>query len=120
MLRDIVSVSENRWLVTECCEDGGCTLAHHGIPAGYGMRSPGITSTGFLCWAQSTVLCATSAHIAEPMMKPRQPRRRKPPSPRDPMPPEVPEVTSKAAPTKDAASEEIPEHIRRMLEAAYT
>jgi hypothetical protein len=36
------------------------------------------------------------------------------------MPPEVPEVSTEAAPAKDDATEEIPEHIRRMLEAAYT
>ena len=36
------------------------------------------------------------------------------------MPPEVPEVTTRTAPAKDDASEQIPEHIRRMLEAAYT
>jgi len=54
------------------------------------------------------------------MVKPRPPRRRKPPSPRDTLPPDVPEVATAAAPTKDDTSDPIPEHIRRMLEAAYT
>jgi len=36
------------------------------------------------------------------------------------MPPEVPEVTSAAAPDAKDEADPIPEHIRRMLEAAYT
>jgi hypothetical protein len=51
-------------------------------------------------------------------MKPRAPQRRKPLS-RDVLPPDVPEVVSAAQPVKDD-DDEIPEHIRRMLEAAYT
>ncbi|MGA3004923.1 MAG: hypothetical protein ABSE20_24710 [Acetobacteraceae bacterium] len=61
-----------------------------------------------------------AANCAETMVKPRPPRRRKPPSPRDTLPPDVPEVATAAAPTKDDTSDPIPEHIRRMLEAAYT
>ena len=41
-------------------------------------------------------------------------------TPRDAAPPEVPEVSSKpVAPVVDEA-DPIPEHIRKMLEAAYT
>jgi len=36
------------------------------------------------------------------------------------MPPDVPEVTRAALPVGEDQSEPIPEHIRRMLEAAYT
>jgi len=53
-------------------------------------------------------------------MKPRPSRLRKPPSARDALPPEVPEMAIATAPAKDDTSEPIPEHIRRMLEAAYT
>ena len=52
-------------------------------------------------------------------MKPRLPRRRETPK-RDTMPPEVPEVSDVARPSPDAEPDPIPEHIRRMLEAAYT
>ena len=57
---------------------------------------------------------------AEPIVKPRPPRRRKSASPRNDLPPDVPEVVTEAALPKDDTSEPIPEHIRRMLEAAYT
>jgi hypothetical protein len=60
------------------------------------------------------------ANDAEPIVKPRPPHRRKSASPRDSLPPDVPEVATAAAPAKDDTSEPIPEHIRRMLEAAYT
>jgi hypothetical protein len=53
-------------------------------------------------------------------MKPRPPRRRKTSSARDALPPDVPEVASTAQPATDDKSDSIPEHIRRMLEAAYT
>jgi hypothetical protein len=36
------------------------------------------------------------------------------------VPPEVPEVTSATATVTEDKSDPIPEHIRRMLEAAYT
>lgn len=52
-------------------------------------------------------------------MKPRPPNRRKLPT-RDVIPPDVPEVTSAVAPLTDDEPDPIPEHIRRMLEAAYT
>ena len=48
-----------------------------------------------------------------------RPRDRKVPA-RDTMPPDVPEVTSAALPMGQEQSDPIPEHIRRMLEAAYT
>ncbi len=53
-------------------------------------------------------------------MKPRLARRRIRPA-QDLLPPEVPEVT-KAPPAEkpEADSDPIPEHIRRMLEVAYT
>lgn len=54
------------------------------------------------------------------VMKPRPPRRRKSPSPRDALPPDVLEVATAAPPATDDKSDAIPEHIRRMLEAAYT
>jgi len=55
-------------------------------------------------------------------LKPRPPQRRKILA-RDVTPPDVPEVSS--APVREpsapkAESDEIPDHIRRMLEAAYT
>ena len=53
-------------------------------------------------------------------MKPRPRRRRKSASPRDALPPDVPEVATAAPPATDDKSDAIPEHIRRMLEAAYT
>jgi hypothetical protein len=52
-------------------------------------------------------------------MKPRPSPRRKTPT-RDVMPPDVPEVSSAPAPAAEKESDPIPEHIRRMLEAAYT
>jgi hypothetical protein len=55
--------------------------------------------------------------LAEFVMKPRPPRRRKP---RDILPQDVPEVATAAPPANDDKSDPIPEHIRRMLEAAYT
>jgi hypothetical protein len=36
------------------------------------------------------------------------------------VPPDVPEVTSAASPVTQDAVDPVPEHIRRMLEAAYT
>jgi hypothetical protein len=60
----------------------------------------------------------------ETALKSRPPRRRKPTA-RAPVPPEVPEV-ARPAPKAGATGEpkpetsDIPEHIRRMLEAAYT
>ena len=55
-------------------------------------------------------------------MKPRPPHRRK--IRREPVrtiaPPEVPEVTPKTASPAEAETDPIPDHIRRMLEAAYT
>lgn len=57
---------------------------------------------------------------AEPVVKPRPPRRRKPPVPRNPLPPDVPEVVTAADPVPVDKSDPIPDHIRRMLEAAYT
>jgi hypothetical protein len=56
---------------------------------------------------------------AEPAVKPRPPRRRKPPA-KDVLPPDVPEVVSTAAPKPENDADLLPEHIRRMLEAAYT
>ena len=53
------------------------------------------------------------------MLKAVPPRRRKLP-PRGVMPPEVPEVTSAPPPPVNDETDAIPEHIRRMLEAAYT
>jgi hypothetical protein len=55
----------------------------------------------------------------EPEVKPRPPQRRKPPA-RDALPPDVPEVVSEALPVTEDENDPIPEHIRRMLEAAYT
>jgi len=52
-------------------------------------------------------------------VKPRLPRRRKLP-PRDIAPPDVPEVSAPARPAPENVAEDIPDHIRRMLEAAYT
>jgi len=52
-------------------------------------------------------------------VKPRPSPRRKPPI-RDVLPPDVPEVVSAAAPVAEDEADPIPEHIRRMLEAAYT
>ena len=52
-------------------------------------------------------------------MKSRPSPRRKPPS-RDLVPPEVPEVASVASPATKEDADLLPEHIRRMLEAAYT
>jgi hypothetical protein len=57
-------------------------------------------------------------------MKSRPSPRRKPPS-RDLMPPDVPEVAnpevaSAASPAAKDESGLLPDHIRRMLEAAYT
>ncbi|HEX3993241.1 MAG TPA: hypothetical protein VHX39_18865 [Acetobacteraceae bacterium] len=60
------------------------------------------------------------ANHAESAVKPRLPRRRKPPSPRDPLPPDVPEVAPATASNPEDDSDLLPEHIRRMLEAAYT
>jgi hypothetical protein len=57
---------------------------------------------------------------AESAVKPRSPRRRKPPSPRDPLPPDVPEVAPATATKPENDADLLPEHIRRMLEAAYT
>jgi hypothetical protein len=54
------------------------------------------------------------------LMKPRPPRRRKSPAPRDALPPDVPEVATAAPPATEDKSDAIPDHIRRMLEAAYT
>jgi hypothetical protein len=36
------------------------------------------------------------------------------------MPPDVPEVVGQASPVAEDEPDPIPEHIRRMLEAAYT
>jgi hypothetical protein len=52
-------------------------------------------------------------------MKPRPPRRRKPTT-RDVLPPDVPEVVKTATPKAENEADLLPEHIRRMLEAAYT
>jgi hypothetical protein len=55
-------------------------------------------------------------------LKPRPAQRRKILA-RDVTPSEVPEVSSasvRASPVVKGETEEIPEHIRRMLEAAYT
>ncbi|MGD0431965.1 MAG: hypothetical protein ABSA58_12830 [Acetobacteraceae bacterium] len=55
-------------------------------------------------------------------MKPRTPPRRKLAS-RDVIPPEVPEAaaaTQSAPSDPKAEPQDIPDHIRRMLEAAYT
>jgi len=52
-------------------------------------------------------------------MKPRPPRRRKP-TVRQALPPEVPEVVTAASPAGRDQTDQLPEHIRRMLEAAYT
>ncbi len=60
--------------------------------------------------------------LGEPDLKPRPPRRRKFPS-RDTVPPQVPETVSDDRPAEPAGTGEtdlLPEHIRRMLEAAYT
>jgi hypothetical protein len=59
------------------------------------------------------------ANDAELAVKPRPPRRRQTPA-REVLPPEVPEVASTIPPAAEAANELLPEHIRRMLEAAYT
>jgi hypothetical protein len=50
---------------------------------------------------------------------PRKPPRRKPPV-RDVMPPDVPEVSGTDSPVTKDEADPLPEHIRRMLEAAYT
>jgi len=56
-------------------------------------------------------------------VKPSSPRRRLPgrnvPA-RDVIPPDVPEVVATPASEPREATDPIPEHIRRMLEAAYT
>jgi hypothetical protein len=52
-------------------------------------------------------------------VKSRPPPRRKLPA-RDLVPPEVPEYTSASSPAANDEADPIPEHIRRMLEAAYT
>ena len=55
-------------------------------------------------------------------MKPRPPRRRKAPA-QDVLPRDVPETRPGAAPEPDnvePADENLPDAIRRMLEAAYT
>ena len=48
-----------------------------------------------------------------------RPRSRKLPA-ADVLPPDVPEVTSTALPADEQQPDQVPEHIRRMLEAAYT
>src|SRR5580692_4286103 len=60
------------------------------------------------------------ANHAGSAVKPRSPRRRKPPSPRDTLPPDIPEVAPATATKPETAADLLPEHIRRMLEAAYT
>ena len=53
-------------------------------------------------------------------MKSRPPKRRISPV-RDMLPPEVPEASAAPPePAKEPDADPIPEHIRRMLEAAYT
>jgi hypothetical protein len=55
-------------------------------------------------------------------MKPRPPDKRRPrrtPA-RDVTPPEVPEASKSSPAEPQAKDAELPDHIRRMLEAAYT
>jgi hypothetical protein len=64
---------------------------------------------------------ASLDQVQEHAVKPRPPRPRKK-SVRDTIPPEVPEVAGASPPenAKEPEPDPIPEHIRRMLEAAYT
>ena len=78
--------------------------------------------TGMLPWHCRTCATTLGAAPEEISLKPRRPRPRKPPA-RDALPPEVPEVVSEphaATSAKPAESDEVPDAIRRMLEAAYT
>jgi len=58
--------------------------------------------------------------VQEHAVKSRPPKRRISPV-RDMLPPEVPEASAAPPePAKEPDADPIPEHIRRMLEAAYT
>ena len=79
-------------------------------------RRPGIAVLDCLC--QGPLIAGPD--YVEPIVKPRPPRQRRSPPPRDFLPPDVPEVATTATPTENDTSDSVPEHIRRMLEAAYT
>jgi hypothetical protein len=84
-----------------------------------------LSARSLLAGKESSVCLDGQTRIgqAAEIMKPRPPNRRKirqTPA-RDAFPPDVPEAVSTPAPPPSANdADPIPEHIRRMLEAAYT